>query len=497
MSNTSRGAAPHLRGRYGPVVLTTLLALVPYLVTTSAVRLLGPQIAGDLGVSETFLGVVESMATAMYAFGALLAGDLGRRFPQRPMYVGLTSLGLLGWLLALSAGLLGLGGWPFAVGFVLVGLTTGLLLIVSLPPAIQRFPAAKVPLTAVFINIGLFGGVAGGPLAAGLVRDVGGWQTLFGVFAGATALAVVLGIAVLPRADAMVPDLVADVPAVALAFIATVLSFGAVAALPGVGFVSPWFFVPLTLGLTAFAAIFIVEDRRPHPLISVGLLIRTAPVIGTLVASFAGGVFLSLLSLTQLRMADLWRFDPSRIGVDLWPLVPGALVAAAVLGLVFRTRYLPILIRVGLVAMIVSGLVLMTTGSPSDLGRTQLALGLLGFGAGATVSPALFLAGLSTPSASLGRVFAFVELVRAIGDFLIGPVLVEFASLIAPDGTAGEEQIAITLGLAVTIGVLTLFVCTVAFLASYRRLPVPDLHRWIEGDEPAIDSPGAFRGVVA
>ncbi|NHA68605.1 MFS transporter [Phycicoccus flavus] len=488
---TNTGRQDHgIRGRYGPVVLTTLLALVPYLVATSALRLLGDGLAADLSVSSGFVDVTQSMATAMYAFGALLAGDLGRRFPQRPTYLVLIALALVGWLLALGL----LGAWSFAVGFVLVGLTTGLLLIVSLPPAIQRFPAAKVPMTAVFVNVGLFGGVAGGPLAAGIVDRFGGWRVLFAVLALTTALAVVLGASVLERTPAMAPDLVADPPVVVLALVATVLAFGAVALLPSVGFVSPWFFAPLLVGLTAFAAIFIVEDRRREPLVAVGLLIRTAPVIGTLVASFAGGVFLSLVSLTQLRMVTLWGLDPGRVGLDLWPLVPGALLAAVTLGLVFRTRYLPVLILFGLVAMILAGLVLMSTGLPEDLGRSQLALGALGFGAGATVSPALFLAGLSTPSAALGRIFAFVELVRSIGDFLIGPVLVQFAALISADGAAQERQVAITLGIAVTIGVGTLFVCTVAFLASYRRLPVPDLSRWLDGDDPAIESPGAFRG---
>ncbi|HLH98853.1 MAG TPA: hypothetical protein VKW08_27400 [Xanthobacteraceae bacterium] len=38
--------------------------------------------------------------------------------------------------------------------------------------------------------------------------------------------------------------------------------------------------------------------------------------------------------------------------------------------------------------------------------------GLLGLGAGATVSPGLFLAGLSLPTQFIGRILALVELVR-------------------------------------------------------------------------------------
>lgn len=479
-----------LRGQYGLTLTITLFALVPYLLTTSAMNLLQHAIAADVGMSVSTLTIVQSMATAGYAFGALLAGDLSRRFPRRPTYLAMIAISGTGWVCVLS----GLGPWAFGAGYVLIGLATGLLLIIALPPVFRNFPPSYLPFTAIFVNIGLFGGVAAGPMVAGLGLRLADWQAIFGTLAATALIALVLGWLVIKPEDATEPELPLDRPAIALSFGATVLPFGAIGLLGQVGFTSPWFYAPLTTGLICFAAIFIVEDRRLEPLIEVEKMVRTMPLIGTLIASFAGGIFLSVLSLAQLRMTSVWGYSEARVGLDLWPLVPGALAAAITLGVLFRTRYLPLLVLLGMLTMIGAGLLFMAAVSPERGATNHLTLGILGFGAGSTVSPALFLAGMSLPSATLGRVFAFVELVRSIGDFLIGPVLVQFATLIAPGAHAGEREIAITIGIAVALGVGTTMFCTVAFLSSYRSLARPDLEIWINGDKPAYPAPPGAAG---
>ena len=58
----------------------------------------------------------------------------------------------------------------YGVGRVLQGLMTGLLLVIALPPVIQRFPPPRMPTTAAAINIGFFGAVTVGPLLGGITR---------------------------------------------------------------------------------------------------------------------------------------------------------------------------------------------------------------------------------------------------------------------------------------------------------------------------------------
>ncbi|TPW30228.1 MFS transporter [Pararhizobium mangrovi] len=489
-SAARNGLTASLRGNYALTLAITLFALVPYLFATSATDILKGGIIHDVGLSKTMFSLVKGLGTAGYAFGALLAGDLSQRFPRRPLHMTLTASCSLGWLLSIS----GFGPITFCAGYILAGLSTGLLLIVALPPAVKDYPASRLPFTAVFINLALFGATAAGPLVGGLVAENIGWRGLFTIFAVVAVLAFFLGLVVIAPEKPTAPGTKFDIFAIVLAFGATVLPFGAVAMLQSTGFASPFFYVPLTLGLILFAAIFIVEDRHSAPLIAVDRMTQTTPTIGTIIASFAGGVFISLLSLSLLRATSLWGLSESQAGIGYWPLPIGAVVAAGFLGLAFKTRFLPLLILFGMLVMIGAGVMLMTVSTSSATVTIPLAYGLLGFGAGATVSPALFLAGLSVPSNALGRVLAFIELVRSVGDFLIGPVLVAFAGLIASGPAPGEKQIVITIGIAVAMGVGTTLFCVAAFFSAYRTLPVPHLERWLHGDEAAIETPQALSG---
>jgi hypothetical protein len=56
---------------------------------------------------------------------------------------------------------------------------TGLLLVIALPPVIQRFPAQRMPTTAAAINIGFFGAVTVGPLLGGITAYGHAWRTFY------------------------------------------------------------------------------------------------------------------------------------------------------------------------------------------------------------------------------------------------------------------------------------------------------------------------------
>jgi hypothetical protein len=69
---------------------------------------------------------------------------------------------------------------------------------------------------------------------------------------------------------------------------------------------------------------------------------------------------------------------------------------------------------------------------------------------GASVTPALFLAGFSLRSAIIQRVFAILELLRAVAAFMIAPILLHFATTLTGQPTpAMGTALWITFGLAV------------------------------------------------
>jgi hypothetical protein len=69
-----------LEGNYGVTLTVALLALIPFIVITTAYQFYRTQITFDIGASATDVEVIFGLATAGYAFGALLAGDLIQRF---------------------------------------------------------------------------------------------------------------------------------------------------------------------------------------------------------------------------------------------------------------------------------------------------------------------------------------------------------------------------------------------------------------------------------
>ena len=80
-----------LQGRYTPMLAAALLALIPYILITSAAPFYREQVMRDLGTKPNALSVVSGLSVAGYAFGALFSGDLINRFKQRNLFIVLRS----------------------------------------------------------------------------------------------------------------------------------------------------------------------------------------------------------------------------------------------------------------------------------------------------------------------------------------------------------------------------------------------------------------------
>lgn len=113
----------------------------------------------------------------------------------------------------------------------------------------------------------------------------------------------------------------------------------------------------------------------------------------------------------------------------------------------------------------------------------------VGFGAGATVSPGLFMAGLSMPSSQLGPTFALVELLRSEAAFILAPILLHVS--LAQGTKRPQIDHGISVGgwtLVVILGV-GMAVSIFIWRASGARSHAPDLHNWLDEGNEALDSP--------
>ncbi|MBV8991526.1 MAG: hypothetical protein JO372_23440, partial [Solirubrobacterales bacterium] len=118
--------------------------------------------------------------------------------------------------------------------------------------------------------------------------------------------------------------------------------------------------------------------------------------------------------------------------------------------------------------------------------------GLVGLGVGASVSPALFIAGFSLRSAQIQRVFALVELLRGAAAFIAAPLLLHLAMTVAPNPTAGiNTAVWVCFGIAAGGGLFAAYL----FVLGRARLQRPDLERWQGGEDPAWESPPLAAGI--
>jgi MFS family permease len=469
-----------LAGRYPAVAAMVMFALIPYLALSAALGPLTPIIGEQLNMSAQTLSLSAGLANAAYAVGTVLAVQFAMHLPQRRMLLGYAALLVIGSILAASAQ----GPVVYTTGRVLQGLSTSLLLIAAVPPLAIGYPVHKLRDTAVIMNMCIFGAVALGPFIGGLQAQAGGWRPLFWIVAGISVAALVLAVLTFEDAPPANLDAPRDLPAIALAAVGCVAAFFGASQLTSHRFLDPVVIVPLLGGLAAIVALVVYQYRAKRPLLTVRTMLTSSiPVAGIAVALFAAAASVSATVLTAAALAG--HYSPLHIGLLYLPEVGGAVVTAVALGAVIRRRAMHYLPLVGMV-FLAAGILVFALTVPSSQAATLVGSGLTGIGLGATVAPALFVAGFSLASANLQRVFAIVELFRAVAAFMVAPIFVYFAANVGGNSDEGTQiALLVGFGLAVTGAV----VGVVIYALSGARPQTPDLEGFLAGTAPAWDSP--------
>lgn len=140
------------------------------------------------------------------------------------------------------------------------------------------------------------------------------------------------------------------------------------------------------------------QYRKARPLMPVRPISNTLPVVGTLNAMLVGACFTTLLELTEVYLTDEARYSPLRIGALVTPQILGVLIASLLFRRLMSTRWTPFLALGGTVSVAVGAAVLLAASTSSATVAVPVAAFFLGFGAGAGVTPGLFLAGFSVPA---------------------------------------------------------------------------------------------------
>lgn len=471
---------------YGVVLAIAIVAISPFIVITTAFGLFGKETATVLHASQTALYVVDGLSIAGYAFGAFLAGDLIQRYKQRTLFFLCEAAFVFGCALAATASAF----TPFAAGRVLLGFATGLLLVIALPPVIQRFPADRMPMTAAMVNIGFFGAVTIGPVIGGAVAYGHAWRWFYAGLGCIGAANFLLAVFSLPDKPPPQPRMRLDWIGLALGLAATALPFLAAGELRGGGFTAFLFMVPLAAGLACFVAMLLFEFHAKEPLSPVKPMWSTLPVTGIVIAMLGGAALVTFMELLEQYEVRVQLQEPLWAGIAFWPEVVGVAISAVLLGAVLRTKLLVPLAFFGMLSLIAGGTLLMRLPQHGSTALLLAATGILGFGAGATVSPGLWMAGFSLPSKMVGRTFALVELVRSEADFILAPVILQVAVAASSTAVMSPQGFREAMWIALLVLIFATLACAVIYAAGLRTFPRADLQTWLERkDVPAFESP--------
>ncbi|GAA1477770.1 hypothetical protein GCM10009623_22160 [Nocardioides aestuarii] len=469
-----------LRGRYGLVAALALLGLGPYVVLSTALFPLEDVLTKDLAASPRSLQLAAGLGNAAYALGVVAAAQAAQRFGQRRLFLAYQAAFVVGTVVAAYAA----GEVAWTLGRIVQGAAAGGMLISSLPPLVTRYGARRLPQTVVIIDVGLFGMITLGPIIGGELAVTGAWRGFLLATAGIAAVGWVVAFVGYPELDPADPDLPVDTAALSLAATAVVGMFFAMSWLSGSSLTDPVVLVPLAAGVVALLALLVVERRKDDALIPVSRLVTQVPVTGVTVAMLGGALFVTLFELAQTWLVEVGGNAPDEAGWLWWPMPVGLGVAAVTFGLLFTTRFVPVLANAGLLALGGAAATLLAVTTANQGWLVPLVALLLGFGAGATVSPGLLMTGLAMPSTSLGRAFALVQLLRSTATFGVAPVVL-YLALSSSDLAAGLRGG--FLGMLVLAGSAVVVALLVPALSG-ARLRTPDLEAWLDGGQ-ALPSP--------
>ena len=459
------------------------LALIPYLALSAAVEPLVPIISQQLHLSAQTMSLGFGLGNAAYAVGTVLAVQFAQHLPQRRMLLVYAAVLVLGSVLAASA----VNGAMFITGHVLQGLTTSMLLIAAAPSLTIGFPRDKLRYTAIIMNMCVFGAVALGPFIGGAQAEAHAWRPLFWIIAGIALIALIM--AALTFEDAPPADLDAprDLWAIGLASVGCAAAFIGAAQLTSHDFTDPAASGPMLGGLALIVALIVYQFKAARPLLTIRTMLTSSiPVAGVGLALFAAAASVAATAITA--QVFMQTYSPVQVGLLYLPELGGAIVMAFIFGFVITRRAIHYLPLIGMV-LLAAGILLFRFAIPDNRPLALLASALTGLALGATVAPALFVAGFSLQSNSLQRVFAIIELLRAVAAFMVAPIFAHFATTAVGGLTAGAgDALWIGFWLSVAGGIFGL----VVYWLSGARPQSPDLDVFLDGESPAWYSPPLF-----
>ncbi|MGW0662656.1 MFS transporter [Streptodolium elevatio] len=365
-----------LRGNPWLILLAVALGVMMVSLDGTVVAIANPEISADLGASLGELQWVTNGYLLALAVFLIPAGKLGDRYGHRTVFL----VGAVGFVLTSVA--IGVAGNITAlIGFrVLQGLFGAMLQPTALGLLRAGFPPHKLNMAIGIWGAAISAASAAGPIVGGLLVQHIGWESVFFVNAPLGAIAIAVGLAVLPGSRTAGAAGRIDLPGVTLLSAAMFCLVWGVIKSADHGWGSAY-----TLGfLAAFVALLLLfaawQARATEPLMPLRLFRNRSFSSGVVLMIFmAFGMFGALFFLT-FYLIGVGGLSPVDAGVRMLPLTVMMVVGSAVSGALVG-RLGPRLPMTGGLIVTAGSMFWMTQlDADASLASTAPCFALLGFG---------------------------------------------------------------------------------------------------------------------
>ncbi|MFF9847215.1 MFS transporter [Streptomyces litmocidini] len=420
----------------GPALAAAMLGFALITLDTSVVNVALPAIGADLRAGMTGLQWVVDSYTLAFAALLLSSGALADRVGASRAYgAGVVVFALASAACGLAPGLTGL-----LAARTVQGAAAAVMLPASL--ALVREAYGDPGRRARAVSLWAAGGtvaVALGPVAGGALTTAWSWRGIFFINLplGLLALSLLTRVARSSRRPAPL-DLPGQLTAV------TALGALTFAAIEG-GAEGRW---ALGLAVVAFAVFLLVEARRRHPMVPLGLFRNTTVAVAVAAGSANSVAFYGMVFVFGLFFQQVLGLSALGAGLMFLPMT-GLLAGVNVLSARVAARYgarLPIVLGQ---AVAVAGLLgLLTVDADSSRVAQALLLVPLALGAGFSLPPLIAAMMEAVPAERAGTAAGLLNAIRQTAGALAVAV---FGSLAARDMTT-----ALHTSLLISAGLLTL-----------------------------------------
>ena len=488
---------------YVPNVALVVLTLFPQLINTAVYPMLSHAIAKDLGVTQAAVLEYPLFYEGAFVFGILIGTTFIRRHNVRPVYLSMLAIDLI---LSISFALAHSSAQMIVLN-VAAGCVGGAFLMVALPPLFTNFEPKFFHASAALMVPCLFGAATLAPIVTAPLAAASLWRPLFWGEALVLVLAFVFAIFTVGPTEPKDPDAPTDWFAIGIGAFSIACIFAGVhnAAM------HEWTYlpalVPFVTGIAGSILLVAGEYRRENALLPIKRLLTSYAVIGFIGAAAGNAIYIANVQVANVVQMRVLHLSPMQIAATTWPLFAMTIVTGLLFAWILKTRWVPLYTLAGLIGITAGSALFLANLEHRQAVFAWTSLFLIGYGAGATITPGLFTVGLSLPRDIIARGIAAVEVVRLTLGFISGPLaehtIVTHArsetaagKLIANGNAVGHAAAAnVLVGLhwtmlyVIGIGALATLAIAALLIKYYRTPHAPNVVRYVQKGEPAFDSP--------